>query len=69
MAEYSMILTERQGRVAVIRLNRPQALNALCDQLVAELGPVSAAFGDATNNSPALCCCWPRGCARWPAAT
>ena len=29
MAEYGMILTERQGRVALIRLNRPQALNAL----------------------------------------
>jgi enoyl-CoA hydratase len=38
MAEYGMILTEVQGRVAVIRLNRPQALNALCDQLMEELG-------------------------------
>jgi enoyl-CoA hydratase len=38
MAEYTMILTERQGRVALIRLNRPQALNALCDQLMDELG-------------------------------
>jgi enoyl-CoA hydratase len=35
---YEMILTETQGRVAVIRLNRPQALNALCDQLMGELG-------------------------------
>ncbi|MDI3307359.1 MAG: enoyl-CoA hydratase [Acetobacteraceae bacterium] len=38
MAEYGMILTEVQGKVAVIRLNRPQALNALCDQLMDELG-------------------------------
>ncbi|WP_135467135.1 enoyl-CoA hydratase [Crenalkalicoccus roseus] len=38
MAEYGMIQTEVQGRVAVIRLNRPQALNALCDQLMEELG-------------------------------
>ncbi len=35
---YEMILTEIQGKVAVIRLNRPQALNALCDQLMTELG-------------------------------
>jgi enoyl-CoA hydratase len=38
MAEYEMILTETQGRVAIIRLNRPKALNALCDQLMDELG-------------------------------
>ncbi|MFO0202026.1 MAG: enoyl-CoA hydratase [Alphaproteobacteria bacterium] len=35
---YEMILTETDGRVAIIRLNRPQALNALCDQLMTELG-------------------------------
>ena len=44
MAEYGMILTEVQGRVAVIRLNRPQALNALCDQLMTELGDVLAGY-------------------------
>ena len=38
MAEYEMILTEVEGRVAIIRLNRPKALNALCDQLMDELG-------------------------------
>jgi enoyl-CoA hydratase len=38
MAGYEMILTETQGRVAIIRLNRPKALNALCDQLMDELG-------------------------------
>jgi len=35
---YDMIQTETQGKVAIIRLNRPQALNALCDQLMTELG-------------------------------
>ena len=44
MAEYGMILTEMQGRVAVIRLNRPQALNALCDQLMDELGQALRGF-------------------------
>jgi enoyl-CoA hydratase len=33
-----MILVETIGRVGLIRLNRPKALNALCDQLMAELG-------------------------------
>ena len=44
MTEYTMILTERQGRVAMIRLNRPQALNALCDQLMDELGQALRGF-------------------------
>jgi len=35
---YEMILTETRGKVGLIRLNRPQALNALCDQLMSELG-------------------------------
>lgn len=35
---YEMIVTETEGGVGVIRLNRPKALNALCDQLMAELG-------------------------------
>lgn len=33
-----MILSEIVGRVGLIRLNRPEALNALCDQLMAQLG-------------------------------
>jgi len=37
-ATYEMILVETQGRVGLIRLNRPAALNALCNQLVAEMG-------------------------------
>ncbi len=44
MAEYGMILTEVQGKVAVIRLNRPQALNALCDQLMTELADALAGY-------------------------
>jgi enoyl-CoA hydratase len=39
-----MILFETHGRVGVIRLNRPAALNALCDQLMAELGSQLQAF-------------------------
>ena len=39
-----MILVETHGRVGLIRLNRPQALNALCDRLMAELGAQLRAF-------------------------
>ena len=39
-----MILVERHGRVGVVRLNRPQVLNALCDQLMDELGAELLAF-------------------------
>jgi len=41
---YEMILTETHGPTAVIRLNRPQALNALCDQLMRELGEALRAY-------------------------
>jgi enoyl-CoA hydratase len=33
----AMILIERHDKVGLIRLNRPEALNALCDQLMEEL--------------------------------
>ena len=33
-----LILVETHGAVGLIRLHRPTALNALCDQLVAEIG-------------------------------
>ena len=39
-----MILAETHGRVGLIRLNRPEALNALCDQLTRELGAQLLAF-------------------------
>jgi len=43
-----MILVETVGRVGLIRLNRPAVLNALCDQLMGELGTQLLAFdGDA----------------------
>ena len=41
---YEMIETETHGRVALIRLNRPKALNALCDQLMQELGHALRGF-------------------------
>lgn len=39
-----MILVETHGAVGLIRLNRPAALNALCDQLMDELGIQLLAF-------------------------
>src|SRR6201987_3034968 len=41
---YETILVEPRGRVGLIRLNRPQALNALNSQLNAELAQAVAAF-------------------------
>jgi len=41
---YSTIIVETRGKVGVIRLNRPQALNALNSQLIGELGQAIAAF-------------------------
>ena len=38
MAEHEMILVEVRGRVGLVTLDRPAALNALCDQLMGELG-------------------------------
>jgi enoyl-CoA hydratase len=39
-----MIAVETRGRVGLIRLNRPAVLNALCDQLMGELGAQLLAF-------------------------
>src|SRR6201989_308320 len=44
MRIYETIIVETQGRVGLIRLNRPAALNALCDALVKELGQQLRAF-------------------------
>ena len=41
---YDNILVETQGAVGLIRLNRPKALNALCDALVREMGQALDAF-------------------------
>jgi enoyl-CoA hydratase len=47
--QYENILVETIGKVGVIRLNRPKALNALNDQLMDELGHALLAF-DADDN-------------------
>jgi enoyl-CoA hydratase len=45
---YENILVERRGKVGLVRLNRPKALNALSRALVADLNAALAAFeGDA----------------------
>jgi enoyl-CoA hydratase len=41
---YQTLLVETRGRVAVVTLNRPKALNALSDQLMDELGAALLAF-------------------------
>ena len=45
--QYEFIKTEKRGEkenVALVRLNRPRALNALCDQLMRELGEAVKEF-------------------------
>lgn len=45
---YQDIVVERKGRVGIVTFNRPKALNALCDSLIAELGSALDDFeGDA----------------------
>ena len=44
MAEYETILVERRDRVTLVTLNRPQALNALNSQVLADLLAAFAAF-------------------------
>jgi enoyl-CoA hydratase len=46
---YENILVETKGRVGIIRLNRPKALNALCDALVRELGRALDGFENDPN--------------------
>jgi len=41
---YENIIVETSGRVGIIRLNRPKALNALCDALIRDLGQALDAF-------------------------
>ncbi len=50
---YEMILVQSHGRVGLITLNRPKALNALNDQLMDELGAALLAF-DLDNNIGAM---------------
>ena len=44
MAEYETILVEQRGGVTLVTLNRPQALNALNSQVLADLIAAFAAF-------------------------
>ncbi len=44
MADYETILVEQRGRVTLVTLNRPQALNALNSQVLADLIAAFAAF-------------------------
>ncbi|WP_458095465.1 enoyl-CoA hydratase [Roseomonas sp. WA12] len=44
MAEYGMIKAETRGKVGLITLDRPSALNALCDQLMTEVGQALRSF-------------------------
>ena len=41
---YEHILTDKQGAVGIITLNRPKALNALCDALMVEVNAAALAF-------------------------
>lgn len=50
---YETILVETIGKVGLIRLNRPQVLNALNDQLMTELGQALVAF-DSNENIGAM---------------
>ncbi len=52
MSTYQNIIVETKGRVGIIRLNRPQALNALNSALKAELGEAVRAF----DADPAIGC-------------
>jgi enoyl-CoA hydratase len=49
---YQHIVVETQGKIAIIRLNRPQALNALNAALMTELGAAVAA----ADADPAISC-------------
>lgn len=54
--DYSTILIETHGRVGLVRLNRPQAMNALNSTLMAELMDALAAF-DQDDSIGALVIC------------
>jgi enoyl-CoA hydratase len=42
--KYENVVVETKGRVGIVRLNRPQALNALCKALIDDLGQALDAF-------------------------
>jgi len=41
---FEMILVEKRDKVGLVTLNRPKALNALCDQLISEVNTAMADF-------------------------
>ena len=43
---YENIITEERGAVAIITLNRPKSLNAICDALIADLGQALDLYED-----------------------
>jgi enoyl-CoA hydratase len=47
--QYENIIVETQGKVGLVRLNRPKALNALNDQLMDELGLALTSFDSDDN--------------------
>ncbi len=49
MTQYSLILTEQRGRVGLITLNRPEALNALSDAMGREILAAARAFDAAAD--------------------
>ncbi len=56
MASYETLIVETRGKVGLVTLNRPKALNALNSQLIAELNPSStvssAMAASAASSSP-----------------
>ena len=46
---YENILVETRGAVGLITLNRPKALNALCDALIRDLNGALDAFAEADD--------------------
>ena len=44
VSDYETILSERRGRVGIVTLNRPKALNALNDRLMREVVAAVEAF-------------------------
>jgi len=53
MSDYQHILVETQAAVGLIRFNRPEALNALCQQLLSELSQALQNF-DANDDIAAI---------------
>lgn len=48
-SSYKHILTSVEGKVGVVQLNRPKALNALCNELFHELNDALKKFDDSKD--------------------